>query len=65
MGKRCNEDLAEGELLPCGPVVFTREAIPAFAREVDPQPFHADEEAAARSVFAWLIASSFLKENGT
>jgi len=58
MGKRYYEDLVEGEILPCAPVVFTREAILAFAREFDPQPFHADEGAAARSVFAGLIASS-------
>ncbi len=58
MGKRHYEDLVEGERLRCRPVVVTAESIVAFAREFDPQPFHTDERAAARSVFGGLIASS-------
>ncbi len=58
MGKRYFEDLTEGEELRCRPVVMTREAIVAFAREFDPQPFHMDEQAAAQSFFGGLIASS-------
>lgn len=58
MGKRYFEDLTEGDELRCRPVVLTREAIVAFAREFDPQPFHMDEQAAAQSFFGGLIASS-------
>ena len=38
---------------------FTAEAIKAFAAKYDPQPFHLDEEAAARSVFGRLCASGW------
>ena len=40
-----------------GPVQLSAEAIIAFAREWDPQPFHVDPEIAARSRFGGLIAS--------
>jgi acyl dehydratase len=53
------EDLKEGELRTFGPRVLTREEILAFAREWDPQPFHVDEAAAARSPFGGLIASGW------
>ncbi len=42
-----------------GRYTFTREAIVAFAREYDPQPFHVDEDAAARSIYGGLIASGW------
>lgn len=58
MGRRYFEDLSEGEELHCRPLAMTREAIIAFAREFDPQPFHIDEQAAAQSFFGGLIASS-------
>ena len=58
MGKRFFEDLTEGEPLACRPVVLTRESIVAFAQQFDPQPFHLDEDAAARSLFGGLVASS-------
>lgn len=53
---------------------FEAEAIKAFARKYDPQPFHVDEEAAANSVFGrlcasgWHTASAWMKcnvESGT
>ncbi len=53
------EDLKEGERRTFGPRVLTREEIVAFAREWDPQPFHVDEAAAARSPFGGLIASGW------
>jgi len=53
------EDLKEGEVRRFGPRVLTREEILAFAREWDPQPFHIDEAAAARSPFGGLIASGW------
>jgi acyl dehydratase len=53
------EDLAPGQRRSFGPRVLTREEILSFAREWDPQPFHLDEEAAARSPFGGLIASGW------
>jgi acyl dehydratase len=38
---------------------FEAEAIKAFARKYDPQPFHVDEEAAKRSVLGGLCASGW------
>jgi acyl dehydratase len=38
---------------------FEPEAIKAFARKYDPQPFHLDETAAERSVFGRLCASGW------
>ncbi len=58
MQKRYFEDLAEGEKLDCGDVPFTREGIIAFAKQFDPQPFHIDEDAAGKSTFGGLVASS-------
>ena len=53
------EDLKQGERRTFGPRLLTREEIIAFAREWDPQPFHVDEAAAARSPFGGLIASGW------
>jgi len=53
------EDLVPGQRRSFGPRVLTREEILAFARDWDPQPFHLDEEAAARSPFGGLIASGW------
>ena len=38
---------------------FTREAIVAFARAYDPQPFHIDDAAGAASIFGSLVASGW------
>lgn len=38
---------------------FEAEAIKAFARKYDPQPFHTDEEAAKKSVLGSLCASGW------
>jgi acyl dehydratase len=58
MEKRYFDDLKEGELLHCQPVVMTREAIIDFGKHFDPQPFHIDEIAAGDSIFGGLVASS-------
>jgi len=58
MKKRYFDDLKNGELLHCQPVVMTREAIIDFGNKFDPQPFHIDEKAANGSLFGGLIASS-------
>jgi len=58
-GKLALEDLVPGQRRSFGPRVLTREEILAFARDWDPQPFHLDEEAAARSPFGGLIASGW------
>jgi acyl dehydratase len=53
------EDLHVGDRTEIGSHTFTAEEIKAFAREFDPQPFHLDEEAAARSHFGALVASGW------
>ncbi len=58
MSKIFFEDLIEGTSLKCREIVITREAIIAFAKAFDPQPFHLDETAATESIFGGLIASS-------
>ena len=42
-----------------GSYTFTEENIIAFAKLYDPQPFHIDKEAAARSIYRGLIASGW------
>ena len=53
------EDLRIGEAAALGEHTFTREAIIAFARKFDPQPFHLDEEAGRASIFGSLVASGW------
>ena len=53
------EDHAVGGKATLGSHSFTREAIVAFARKFDPQPFHLDEAAAAASIFGGLCASGW------
>jgi len=48
-----------GKTVTLGTYRFEAEAIKAFARKYDPQPFHVDEEAAKRSVFGGLCASGW------
>ncbi|WP_022668966.1 MaoC/PaaZ C-terminal domain-containing protein [Desulfospira joergensenii] len=52
------EDITDGDLLPCRPVLMTKESIVKFAEEFDPQSFHIDEDAAENSIFKGLVASS-------
>jgi acyl dehydratase len=51
------EDFRVGDRAEIGSHTFTADEIKTFAREFDPQPFHLDEEAAARSHFGALCAS--------
>jgi len=53
------EDLRVGMRAEVGSHTFTADEIKAFAREFDPQPFHLDEAAAARSHFGALCASGW------
>jgi acyl dehydratase len=53
------EDIQIGETSGLGNYTFTAEAIKSFASRFDPQPFHLDEEAAARSHFKRLCASGW------
>ena len=53
------EDMPVGFIRDLGQVTPTREAIVAFAREFDPQPFHLDDAAARASVFGALCASGW------
>jgi len=47
-----------GDNRKAGPYFVSKEEIIQFAKQFDPRPFHIDEEAAARSVFAGLSASA-------
>ncbi len=58
MGKIYYDDLSDGESLRCQTVYITKEAILAFAKEFDPQPFHISEKMGEKSMFKGLIASS-------
>lgn len=53
------EDFRVGDVDEFGEHVMTQEAIVAFAKQFDPQPFHIDEEAARRSTFGGIIASGW------
>ena len=53
------EDIRIGERHEIGRHTFTADEIKRFARTYDPQPFHVDEEAAARSHFGALCASGW------
>jgi len=53
------EDVEVGETVAIGRHTFTAAEIKAFAVRFDPQAFHVDEEAAARSHFGALVASGW------
>jgi len=53
------EDMTVGETFRAGPITVTRDEIVSFARQFDPQLFHLDEAAAARSIFGGLVASGW------
>jgi acyl dehydratase len=59
MSARYWEDVVIGERRELGPYTFTEDAIMDFARKYDPQPFHIDRDAAAKSVFGGIIASGW------
>ena len=53
------DDLVIGQRTNIGSFQFTKEAIFAFAKKYDPQPFHVDEAAAKKSHFGGLLASGW------
>jgi acyl dehydratase len=53
------DDVTVGERTELGRHTFTADDIKSFARRFDPQPFHLDEAAAARSHFGALCASGW------
>lgn len=53
------EDFPVGIVKTFGAMPVTREAVLAFARAFDPQPFHLSDEAAAASLFGKLSASGW------
>jgi acyl dehydratase len=53
------EDRQIGETSDLGGHRFNKDAMIAFARQFDPQPFHLDEEAAKASLFGNLSASGW------
>lgn len=59
MKKYAYEDFTPGRVLESGTLQVRREDILRFAAEFDPQPFHLDEAAAARSLFGGLSASGW------
>lgn len=53
------EDIEEGQIREFGSYEVAEDEILTFAEQYDPQPFHTDPEAAARSMFGGLIASGW------
>ena len=53
------DDINLGDRMELGTHTFTAADIKAFATQYDPQAFHMDEEAAARSHFGALCASGW------
>jgi acyl dehydratase len=53
------EDVRVGDTAVLGARTVTEEEILRFGRAYDPQPFHTDPDAAARSLFGGLIASGW------
>jgi acyl dehydratase len=53
------EDVFVGQRFVTGTYKVTADAIKAFARDYDPQPFHTDEVAAKDSFFGGLAASGW------
>jgi acyl dehydratase len=53
------EDMRVGDRIELGSHTFTADEIKSFARRYDPQLFHVDEAAAARSHFGKLCASGW------
>jgi acyl dehydratase len=53
------DELEVGDRFESKGMTLTEADIVGFARDWDPQPFHVDAEAAARSHFGGLIASGF------
>ncbi|MCW5749729.1 MAG: MaoC family dehydratase [Alphaproteobacteria bacterium] len=59
MPERFYEDYSVGELIKADGVTLSEADILDFAFRYDPQPFHLDKEAAAKSIYGGLIASGW------
>lgn len=59
MPGRFLEDYAVGQVFGSGRMRVDEDRVRSFAAEFDPQPFHLDAGAAARSVFRGLAASGW------
>jgi len=59
MSERYFDDLTQGDRFKSATYEVTEEAIIAFAREFDPQPFHLDAAVARQTMFESLIASGW------
>lgn len=59
MAFRYFEDFRPGEVVALGSRTLDEDAIIAFARDYDPQPFHTDPAAAVHSAFGGLVASGW------
>ncbi len=57
--RRHFEDYVTGAVCVYGAIPVTAESIVEFARRYDPQPIHADADAATRGPFGGLIASGW------
>ena len=53
------EDFRVGQVFRAGPVAVSADAITAYARQFDPQPFHTDADAARATFFGGLAASGW------
>jgi len=53
------EDFRPGQEFDLGSKTITAEEIVDYARDYDPQPFHLDEDAAAKTPFGGLVASGW------
>ena len=59
MSDKYLEVFVVGQIFGSGRVTLDAAGIKAFAAAYDPQPFHQDDEAAARSIFGGLAASGW------
>ena len=53
------DDFSPGQTFAAASVTVDADAIKAYARQFDPQPFHLDETAAASTLFKGLAASGW------
>ncbi len=53
------DDLTIGDVFESEKKTITEDDIVGFAEQYDPQPFHVDKDAAAKTEFGGLIASGF------
>lgn len=53
------EDFEPGRVIEVGSRTLNEEEILAFAKQFDPQPFHVNPDAAAKSIYGGIIASGW------